>query len=379
MPDPITRVTFQNAGVLTLEGGFTSFGQTFQAGDLKPGQQLLAEIGGRVVPVQVDVRNTHPDGSVKMAVLTMERPDLAPWQEATATLHAGATAPPAPAVSLPQVLAGHSAALTLAIEDGRPPLTIDIDAAVSQAIANGTASFWQQGPYATQARVEIPVSESSMRVVLDVTGYADGEIRFTVGLNNDRAMEATGGRLSYVATVTLDGETVFSQGLSHGQYQRVSLDFASDEANGVQGLGAPQEGWLNIKHDIDYLKATGAIFQFDTDFVANPGSLKHYYEQVANNPQWGEIFWNHEVAQSMGNAGGRPDIGYTTAPNAYWITSQDAAAAEYALGQARTAGYVPWNFYDMAHGTVLNTDNYPKLWTDGRPRTGPPVTRARPG
>ncbi|WP_439576648.1 carbohydrate-binding domain-containing protein [Elioraea sp.] len=379
MPDPITQVTFQNAGVLTLAGGFASFGQTFQAGDLLPGQQLLAEIGGQLVAVQVDVRNTHPDGSVKMAVLTMERPELAPWQEATATLLAGGAAAPAAPVSLAQVLAGHSASLTLAIEDGRAPLGIDIGAAVTQAIATGTASFWQQGPFATQARVEIPVENSSLRVVLDVTGYADGEIRFTVGLNNDRAMEAVGGRLNYVATVTLDGATVFEQGLSHGQYQRVSLDFSSNEAHGIQGLGAPQEGWLNIKHDIEYLKAAAAIFQYDTDFVINPGDLRHYYEQVANNPQWGEIFWNHGVAQSMGNAGGRPDIGYTTAPNASWIISQDAAAADYALGQAKVAGYVPWNFYDMANGTVLTTEHYPRLWTDGRGGTGTPGSSASTG
>jgi hypothetical protein len=379
MPDPITQVTFQNAGVLTLQGGFTTFGQTFRAGDLMPGRQLLAAIGGQLVPVQVDVRNTYPDGSVKMALLTMQRPALSPWQEATATLLAGEPAAPSAAVSLPQALAGHSASLTLAIEDGRAPLTIDIGAAVVQAIANRTASFWQQGPYATQARVEIPVENSSMRVVLDVTGYADGEIRFTVGLNNDRAMEAVGGRLNYVATVTLDGATVFKQGLSHAQYQRVSLDFASSEAHGIQGLGAPQKGWLNIKHDIEYLKSTGAIFQFDTKFVANPGSLRHYYEQVANNPQWGEIFWNHEVQPSMGIAGGRPDIGYTTAPNAYWITSQDAAAAAYALAQAKVAGYVPWNFYDMANGTVLTTQHYPRLWTDGRGGTGTPGNPASTG
>ena len=372
MPDPITQVTFQNAGVLTLQAGFTSFGQHFQIGDLPSGAALFAEIGGEVVPVQMDVRTTHPDGSVKMAVLTMMRPELAPWQDAPATLFLGEAAAAAPPVSLAAVLAGHDATLTLAIEDGRPPLSIDIGAALTQALAAGTASYWQQGPFATQARVEIPVENASMRIVLDVTGYADGEIRFTVGLNNDRAMEAVGGRLSYVATVELDGETLFQQGLNHGQYQRVSLDFASSDAHGVQGLGAPQEGWLNIKHDIEYLKGTGAIFLYDTNFVSSPGDLRFYYNQVANNPQWGEIFWAHNLQTSMGTAGGRPEIGYTTAPNAHWILSQDAAAAAYAMGQAKVAGYVPWNFYDMANGTVLNTDNYPRLWTDSRGGTGTP-------
>lgn len=371
MPEPITSVVFQNAGVTSLVGGLTSFGQTFQAGDLHPGQTLYAELGGRLVPVQVDVRNTYADGSVKTAVLTMERPALEPWQEAEATLLTGAAAPAAPAVSLPGVLAGHSATLSLAIE-GRAPLTIDIGKAVTDAIAAGTASFWQQGPYATQARVEIPVGDSSMRVVLDVTGYADGEMRFTVGLNNDRVMEAVGGRLDYTATVTLDGATVFDQALSHAQYQRVALDFASSEMHGIQGLGAPDAGWLNIKHDIEYLKASNAIFQFDTEFEASPSHLREYYDQITTDPQWGEIFWDHGLETYMPRTGGRADIGFTTQPNAHWLLSQDAAAGEYALAQARVSGYIPWNFYDLANGTVLNADAYPLLWTDPRGGTGVP-------
>lgn len=378
MPAPITSITFQNAGIRSLEGGMTTFGQTFQAGDLLPGQSLLAEIGGRLVPVQVDVRNTYPDGSVKMAVLTMERPDLAPWQSAETMLVAGGAAPAAPAVSLPGVLAGHSATLGLAI-NGRAPLMIDIGKAVTDAIAAGTASFWQQGPYATQARVEIPLDNSSMRIVLDVTGYADGEIRFTVGLNNDRAMEAVGGRLDYTATVVLDGATLFEQSLSHHQYQRVALDFASSEKHGIQGLGAPDAGWLNIKHDIDYLKATNAVFQFNTEFEADPGRLRGYYDQITTNPRWGEVFWNHDVTTYMPGTGGRADIGFTTQANAHWLLSQDAAAGGYALAQARVAGYVPWNFYDLANGTVLNADAYPLLWTDPRGGTGRPGDPASRG
>jgi hypothetical protein len=371
MSVPITSIVFQNSGVFSLEGGITTFGQTFLAGALRPGQTLLAEIGGQLVPVQVDVRNTHPDGSVKMAVLTMERPDLAPWQSAEAVLIAGNAAPAAPAVSLPGVLAGHSATLSLAIE-GRAPLAIDVGKAVTEAIAAGTASFWQQGPLATQARVEIPLDNTSMRIVLDVTGYADGELRFTVGLNNDRAMEAVGGRLDYTAKVVLDGATLFEQSLSHHQYQRVALDFASSDKHGIQGLGAPDAGWLNIKHDIEYLKATNAVFQFNTEFEADPGRLRAYYDQITTDPRWGEVFWHHGVETYMPKTGGRPDIGFTTQANAHWLLSQDAAAGEYALAQARVAGYVPWNFYDLANGTVLNADAYPLLWTDPRGGTGRP-------
>jgi Ca2+-binding RTX toxin-like protein len=78
------------------------------------------------------------------------------------------------------------------------------------------------------------------------------------------------------------------------------------------------------------------------------------------------------VTTYMPMTGGRQDIGITTAANTAWLISQDPRAAAYALGQAEASGAVPWNFWDAANGTWLNTDNYPRLWTDGRGGTGTP-------
>jgi hypothetical protein len=33
---------------------------------------------------------------------------------------------------------------------------------------------------------------------------------------------------------------------------------------------------------------------------------------------------------------------------------------------------VPWNYYDAAHDTWLNTANYPRLWMDARGGVGRP-------
>ncbi|MFN7001649.1 MAG: M48 family metalloprotease, partial [Elioraea tepidiphila] len=73
----IAGVTFQNAGTGTLAAGIATFGQAFVAGDLPAGSTLMARIGATLVPVQVDAKTFHPDGSVSFAVLSFARPALA--------------------------------------------------------------------------------------------------------------------------------------------------------------------------------------------------------------------------------------------------------------------------------------------------------------
>src|SRR5690606_34285625 len=55
-----------------------TFGQPFRSGDLPAGQGLSAQdSSGNAVPVQMDEISTHPNGSVRFAVLSANIPSLA--------------------------------------------------------------------------------------------------------------------------------------------------------------------------------------------------------------------------------------------------------------------------------------------------------------
>ncbi|MBO1076827.1 hypothetical protein, partial [Roseomonas marmotae] len=69
-------------------------------GELPASSGLTARIGGREVPVQMDIKSTYEDGSVKMAVLSLERPDLAAGQSLALSLAPAATAATGAAVDL---------------------------------------------------------------------------------------------------------------------------------------------------------------------------------------------------------------------------------------------------------------------------------------
>jgi Ca2+-binding RTX toxin-like protein len=320
----------------------------------------------------MDVKSRWEDGSVKFAVLSAERPALAAGQEVELALSRG-TPVSAPAVNLATVSQGHSFVVELtpsgASSLGAQKITVDVLSALRDALASGKASYWQQGPLASQARVEVDVP-GSMRLKFDVTAYKDGQISVDAVFANDEAMTATGGRVSYDVVGRLDGKTVIQESVNQSQYQSWHREVSSGGANGTTGLGDASSGWLNIKLDVPYIEKTGAVANFDESIVISPSVLQAYGSAITAST-WDDPLSPNGVMQYMPATGGRPDIGITTVPNAAWLMSGDVRAAEYALGQAEAAGAVPWNFWDKAHGTWLNTDNYQKLWTDYGPNGTP--------
>lgn len=368
-PPGIVDVTLHNAGAATLQAGVATFAQLFAPGDLPAGQGLVARINGVSVPVQIDVKNRHEDGSVKHAVLSVERPPLNAGASVEVVLERGAAAPAKPAVDLAAVASQHTMSVVLTPQ-GQAPVTIDVIDALRKAIADGSASFWQKGELATQARVTVELP-GSLRAEFDVTAFRDGQISVDAQFNNDQAMQAVGGRVAYDVSVMLDGRQVVRESVNQGQYQNWQAEVSSGGMNGGQGLGSPGSGWLNIKHDVEYLKDAGAVANYDLSIAPNASVLQSYGSAIAA-PGWSAPLAANGVLQAMGTTGGRADIGFTTMSNTAWLMTGDARAASYSIGQAEAAGSTPWNLWDTTNKTWLNTDFYPRLWTDPRGGTGSP-------
>lgn len=374
LPGDVVGLSLQNAGAGALGVGVATFGQAFVRGDVPAGTgQLSARLpGGESLAVQMDVKTRHEDGSVKFAVLSVERPEIAPGQSLGLVLSTAPATVPAPApVDIATALAGRSFQVDILGAAGSPSASVDVLARLQQGLADGTASVWQSGPLATQARVEVDLP-GSQRLLFDVTVFGDGEFKVNAQFNNDEAMGATGGRVNYTAVARLDGAEVFRKTVSQAQYQNWRETFSSDESNGGQLTGDPSQGWLNIRHDLGYLSDTRAVAHYDTQLGIQESLLAGWQNQMATTPGWGEPLANNGILKAMGSPGGREDIGITTAGNSAWLMSGDVRAAQFALDQAEVSGAAPWNTWDVGNKTWLNTDHYPKLWTDARGGTGRP-------
>ncbi|MDO9498814.1 MAG: calcium-binding protein, partial [Falsiroseomonas sp.] len=367
MSDSTHGIVLQNAGSGSLDGGIATFGQVFLRGDVPAGAELTAQGGGLSLPVQMDVKTRYEDGSVKMAVLAVQRPAIAPGESLELALTAGPATSGAAAINLNAALSQHTFLVEMKIAGGST-VQVDVMDALRDALADGSASFWQSGPLATQARVAVDLP-GAQRLVFDVTAFKGGGMTVEAQFNNDKAMGASGGRVQYDLTVTMDGVKVATETVSQGQYQNWHRTFSSNDHDGGQGLGSPSEGWLNIRHDVEYLSKTGAIAAYDTSLSISD-TLINKWAAAQSEAAWSAPLSANGITQYMPMTGGRGDIGITTAGNTAWLLSGDPYAAGYAMGQAEAASAIPWHFWNAQKDTWINSADFPKLWTDARGGTG---------
>lgn len=353
----LVGANFQNPTGAMIAAGPVQFGQALVVGDLVVGSGISATINGADAPAQIDVKTSHPDGSVKFGVITVMAPSLS--SNSTNPTMISPVADSGTDISL-STLPGYSFVVTIAVT-GSSTYTYNIPTLFAQELAADRVSYWRQGPVVTEGRISIPIV-SSMRLVVDLAKYQGGSYTTDLQVNNDHAMTAVGGQIDYSVTVVQNSVIVASYpNLQHQQYQQWRQLFTTTAARPV-----------NVQRDVAYLKEAGVIHQYDLGVGVATTLINDMQNQISSNPNWGKPFDGAGITKYMPGVGGRPDIGPATAWNSAWIKSQNATAAAFALGQAQAAAGIPWHFWDVGNATWLNTSSYPNLWTDGRGGTGTP-------
>ena len=187
----IVGLVLQNPLGTALGAQEITFAQTFAEGQVAAGGQIMALINGVQVAVQMDVKTTYADGSAETTVLTLLQPALAA-DSSTGVMLVHSNAAAGAAINLASALNNYSLSVDLSMTnaDGSvTPVHIDAIAAMRAALSAGTATYWLQGPNATQAEVDVPVS-GSLHLVFDITAYANGTFSADVQFDNDLAMGA---------------------------------------------------------------------------------------------------------------------------------------------------------------------------------------------
>ena len=369
--EQVVGANLQNPTGSALPPHAVQLGQAFRQGDLPANMGLAAAVNGAIVPTQIDIKTRYPDGSARFGVITVMAPSLAPGSTNPAIFSKAASGEGA--ISL-AAMPGYSFVVTINVTGGATgSLRFDAAQLLSQAVAAGRVSYWRQGPVVTEGRIETPVA-SSMRLVFDIAKYRDGSYSTEVQFDNDAAMTATGGTLSYTTTISQNGTTVYqSPPLTHYQYQQWHKAFWTNSAPGV-----------NVQRDIDYLERIGAIQNYDLSAGVSSSVFTTFDAAMAHG-DWTAPFgskyasgftFTNGVTMGMGTTGGRGDIGPETEVNSTWLMTQNATAAKIALLQSETAANIPWHTWDVCHHTWVNTEHYPNLWADTRGGKGSPCDPA---
>ena len=344
-----------------------TFGQVFAPGALASGARLSGRLAdGKTVPLQVDVKARHGDGSVRHAIVSAIVP--APKDKPLALGLFKADGAPAAAGEAAGVAALLRAGLSAAVSANVGGATYT--ASLERLLARGAPPVWLAGPVAQEWHASAPLVSADgkehphLAARFAVRWYpALKKARVDVTVENNWAFEPGPQNFTYDARFTVGGKTVYEQaGLTHYHHARWrKLAWWG---------GAPA---LHLRHDPRQLIATRAVPNYDDEIQVDERALSKLYDkwQAANTPMA-----TGAAIRGMGNTGGRPDIGLLPGWAAMYLLGMEPRAADVTFGTADLAGSWSTHYRDRNSGRPVSLIDYPYMTIVGKQSdTRNPATR----
>lgn len=325
-----------------------TFGQVFAPGAVKRGQTLVGKIAeGGQVALQVDPKASHPDGSLRHAVISALLPRPAPGKPAMLGLSAAEAAA--------EARAGAPDARTIAVTVSAVIKGKHYAASVERPPAQGKGERWLDGPIASEWHATVPLRTAAgevhphMVARFALRSYAGKRTRVDVTVENNWAYEPGPANVAYDADIAIDGASVWSKpDLNHYHHTRWRKLFWVGGAPGVE-----------VRHDPQDLIASRAVPRYDPSLRIAEKTLAGY----ASNWQGArtEPMATGLAARTMSTTGGRPDIGLLPGWTAAFVVSGDPRARRVTLGTADLAGSYPAHFRDKRTGYPVSLLDYPYM------------------
>lgn len=351
----ITKIRFENIdkGVAQTNVPVT-FGQVFALGDLKKGTTLTGRLdNGQLVALQIDVKASHADGSVRHAVISAIIPSVAAGQTSSMELLRDSTAAAtAAAANVSQLLSSGIKASISATYNG-----VRYEASADELIKAGKATSWLAGSTVNEWHVSAPlktgagVAHPHLTARFAIRWYESvRKARVDVIVENNWAYEAAPQNFTYDAQVTIGGQPVYTQaGLAHAHHARWRKLF-------WHGGAAPT---LNIKHDTAYLIASRALPNYDQSVAIKEAALTKWEQRwVKAGTKPMDIGL---ATPYMPQTGGREDIGLLPSWSAMYLLSMDRRAREMTLGTADLAGSWSMHYRDRNTGQPISLIDFPYM------------------
>ncbi|CAM5365255.1 hypothetical protein RLIN73S_07105 [Rhodanobacter lindaniclasticus] len=342
-----------------------TFGQVFKLGDVPRGATVTATINGQPIALQVDGKATHPDGSLRHAVLTAMVPTL----PGNATLPLALSLGSAPSaagqgepVSLSQLLAtGYNA--TVALDIGGTHYTSDARALLQATNKTQTCkpwdrqcNVWLSGPLASEWVVNGPVTKAdgttnpNLSVYFAVRAYAGatpgtvGEVRTDVIVENTSAFIPQA-QPQYTATLTSGTATYTSPALTQYTATRWHKVLWWNDAQ-------PQ---VYLQQDTQYIQASKAVSRYM--------SLKPDEKFLASLRQTCAPLDHCDQTQKMHMAGEQPAIGPLPRWTSVYIVDPDVRTYHWMLANTDALGAYDIHFRDAATGWPVSIQKHPNITT----------------
>ncbi len=349
IPGALATLSFENTGEQDETKVPVTFGQVFGVGELASADKLQARLGGGdPLPLQVDVKARHPDGSIRHAVLSLVLERLARGRPAAVGLFSGAPKTAA---------ADRKAAMPAKGLDARVEARIDgktYAATLRPLLEQGKPALWLDGPIAREWLLSTPLLDAEGRphphlaARFAVRWYPGADkARIDVTVENNWAWEPAPQNFVYDARVTVGKDEVYARpGLNHYHHARWRKLFWWG--------GEPA---VHLRHDTRQLITSKALPNYDQSVRIDEKRLAKWYAG-----------WNGDKTEPMGvgmamrampTTGGRADIGLLPAWGAAYLLGMDPRAKEITMGTADLAGSWSMHYRDQRTGLPVSLLDYP--------------------
>ncbi|NHZ92428.1 hypothetical protein F2P45_25980 [Massilia sp. CCM 8733] len=330
-----------------------TFGQVFAPGAFPANAGLVGVAGDVLVPLQVNVKAKHPDGSVRHAIISASLPQINAGQSVSLALNAAAAAPPvAPRGPGSLLAAGFDTMVKLNV--GGQLYT----ASAAELLQHSAYQTWLSGAVVNEWQVAAPLKSAAgvehphlsarfaIRAYNSVNGI-NGKVRVDVTIENNWAYEPAPKQFTYDAEVLINGKSIYNiNALKHYQHARWRKVFWP----GVDPS-------IHIKHDTPYLIASKAVPNYDQSLTIVPAALtamKTTWDSAKAGPMGMAMVNNYMPA-----TGGRPDIGLNHTWGAMYLLSMDERAKEVTVGLSDLSGSWPMHYRDRNTGQPVSIVDYP--------------------
>lgn len=364
----VTDVRIQNTGSASQVNTPFTFGQVFAMGDLPQGYSLIGRLeDGTKVPLQLDVKAYHADGSVRHAIVSAILPGLAASQVRTMALMK-TNAPIIHGTLSPKVLLSNGFSSSVhAVING-----VEYKASADDMIKSGWKyNTWLSGAVANEWQVSAPLrsadgSEHPHLTARFAIRWYDSikKARVDVTVENNWAYELNPSNITYDAKVVVRGQEVYVKPamthLHHSRWRK--LFWWGDE---------PQ---VHVRHNSAYLIASRAVPNYDQSVVTPEATLNNLMAK-----------WTGSAIEPMGvglanpympSTGGRNDIGLLPGWAATYLLTMDPRAKAVTLGTADLAGSWSSHYRDRNTDRPVSLVDFPYMTILGtKGDTKNPVTK----
>ena len=332
-----------------------TFGQPFRRGDWSATQGLVArDASGNTVPVQADEISTHPDGSVRFAVLSAQLSNLPANAPRIVNFYSAAKS--SPSVSLP-ASPNWNLQVKATLSNGTV-LVANPQAQLQQLIASG-ANRRLHGPVASEFTVVAPMVDQAsgtphphLTARLHTRLYEGGSrIRTDVVMENNWTFKTGSSNITYSLNVTANGQTLLSQPsfthYHHARWHKVVWSGAT---------AAPQ---YRLRHHMPYFLSSRMLWNYNLGLKVPESVLADEAAAIAraNTKPMGPAL----IQPYFPSTGGRPDIGPLPRWAVLYLLTQDDRARNSMLVNADAAASVPIHYRDEGNDQPVNVQRHPDI------------------